>query len=133
MTVHINRETGERVRAALPVLIGKWQSENPALLLSTALVTQRVTVDLAVSGVMVRRHLTDAVADGDLVEILVRRDWLVSLPYGRQLYAVPYGELYRLTRERPASRGSNGISFLTTPKGYSVLLDKITEEFRIGG
>lgn len=133
MTVHVNRETGVRVRAALPVLVDKWQSGYPALLMSTALVTYRVTVDLDVSGVMVRRHLTDAVADGDLVEILVRRDWLVTLPYGRKLYAVPYGDLHRLTRERPASRGSNGISFLTTPTGYSTFLDAVTEEFRIGG
>ena len=133
MTVHINREIGVRVRMALAPLVDQWQNEYPNRLLPTALVTARATLATGVSGVVVRRHLTDAVADGDLIEILVRRDWLVSLPYGRQLYAVPDVDLYRLSRERPASRGSNGISFLTTPRGYSVFLDAVTKEFRISG
>jgi hypothetical protein len=113
-------------------MIDAWQKENPNRLLPTALVTQRATSELGVSGVMVRRHLTDAVAAGELYEVLVRRDWLVSLPYGRQMYAVPDGDLYMLVLDRPTSKGSNGISFLTTPNGYSVFLDAITEEFRAG-
>lgn len=133
MTVHINRATGVRVRMALAPLVDQWQNENPDRLLPTALVTARATESTGVSPVVVRRHLTDAVADGDLIEILVRRDWLVSLPRGRKFYAVPDGDLYRLSRRRPASRGSNGISFLTTPRGYSVFLDAMTKEFRIGG
>jgi hypothetical protein len=132
MATHKNKEIGSRAHAAMLEMIDAWQRENPNRLLPTALVTSRVTSELGVSGVMVRRHLTEAVAGCELVEVLVRRDWLVSLPYGRQMYAVPDGDLYMLVRERPASKGSNGISFLTTPSGYSVFLDAITEEFRVG-
>lgn len=132
MTVHRNREISVHVRAALVPLIDRWQNAHPNRLLSTALVTSRATEALDVSGVVVRRHLTNAVADGDLTEILVRRDWVVALPYDGQLYAVPDGQLYKLSRKRPASQGSNGISFLTTPTGYITFLRNAMKEFPPG-
>lgn len=133
MTTHYKRIIGDRVQAALPGLVGDWQQESPARLLPTPWVTVRAAVELDVSGSVVRKYLTDAVADEELIEILVRRDWLVMLPhrYGL-LYAEPEGNRYRLTRHRPTSRGSNGISFLTTPEGHTRLLGEAVKAFLTG-
>lgn len=130
MALHKNKAIGDRAHAAILAMIDMWQQAYPNRLLPTPLVTSQAA-SLGVSRVMMGRHLTEAVHLGELHEILVRRDWLVSLPYGRQMYAVPDGELYKLVLERPASRGSNGISFLTTPKGFNTFLDAVTEEFSI--
>lgn len=129
MTIHPRKATGDRVRAELPALIGKWQQAAPGKLIPTAYATTLSAAVLGVSGGVVRKYLTDAVADGSLVEILVRRDWMVSIPCDGMLYAVPDGDLYRLTRDRPDSRGSDGISFLTTQKGYSTFLHRTEKKF----
>lgn len=134
MTTHYKRLIGDAIRAELPPLIGKWQSRHRRHLMPTAWVATNAAVTLDVSGGAVRKYLTDAVADGDLLEILVRRDWLLVPPYWREtlpLYAVPDGELYRWTKKRPASRGSNGVSFLTTPEGYDGFLDELEKEFLV--
>lgn len=129
MPRHYKKEIGDRVREALVPLIGKWQAEAPQRLLPTSLVITRAVYELGVSGGAVRKHLTNVVADETVIEILVRRDWLVVPPDVQtrfSLYAVPDGELYQLTQERPDSRGSAGVSFLTTVSGYHVLLDHMS-------
>jgi hypothetical protein len=83
---------------------------------------------LSVSRPAVYKHLTLAVHEERLVEILMYRTSLVSLPGVAlpPLYAVPDAdaseaaalEAYKLTPERLESRGANGVSFLTTPDGY---------------
>jgi hypothetical protein len=126
--MHYKRQIGVHVRRSLPKLIHTLQGESPDRLLPTALIIRHVAGALDVTGGVVRKHLTDAVADGDLLEILVRRDWLLVPPYAREqipLYAVPDGDVYKMVCERPASRGSNGISFLTSPRGYDVLIDEM--------
>lgn len=130
MIVHVQKAIGDRVRAALPSLINEWQTKSPDRLLPTPYVTARAAAALDVSGGAVRKHLTDAVADEGLIEILVRRDWLIVPQYHivpSPIYAVPDGDLYRMVCERPESRGSNGVSFLTTPDGYDRLIDVIGE------
>lgn len=132
MTIHYKRLIGDKVKDALAPLVGTWQSQKPGALLPSAWVTVRAAEALTVSQGAVRKYLTDAVADGVLLEILTRRDWLVVLPSPKRLpplYAVLDGEVYKLARERPDSRGSNNISFLTTPEGFNAFLLRAEKDF----
>ena len=136
MTVHRNLETGRQVYAALLSGTEEWQSRKPTSLLPSKLVIARVAEATEVSRTTVSKHLTDAVAEGDLHEILVRRDWAVlELSEKTVLYAVPdhTGIMYRLTEHRPESRGSNGISFVTTPSGLLHLMLSAKEKFEVRG
>jgi hypothetical protein len=119
-------ETGRRVRRELVPLIGVWQAKKPDCLLPTTYIVARAPGVLGVTPTMIRICLTEAVSDGSLVEVLLRRDWLAVMPRGGRLpklYAVPEGDRYRLVREAPASRGSNNISFLLPQREYQVFLE----------
>ena len=114
---------------ALPCLVDTLQAKFPQRLLPTSFIAVEAASALKVTGGAVRKHLTEAVADGMILEILVRRDWLLVPPFVQvpiALYAVPAeGSVFRMVKERPASRGSNGISFLTSLDGYDLLLDEM--------
>lgn len=125
---HPRRIIGKRIRDSLPGLVETLQSAHPECLVSATHITATAITTLDVSSSVVRKYLTEAVHEGHIVEILVHRTWRVALERSRllpTLYAVPHEGVpgvYRMVTERPESRGSDGISFLTTPEGYEEFL-----------
>lgn len=132
--MHPAKAEAERIRALLVPLIDDWQAGNIGRLLSTTYIIANAAHALQVSGGAVRKHLTAAVSDGSLIEILVRRDWLVQLP-GQEalpdLYAMGIEDSYLLVTDRPYSRGSNGISFLITPRAYKRFITLQRRKFKV--
>jgi hypothetical protein len=90
---------------------------------------------LTVTRQAVSGRIADAVADGKLIEIFPRSDWLVMLLGGTDLpnlYAVQSGKnsgLYGLVRDRPVSRGSGGVSFITTDAALRELVTGLRKEY----
>lgn len=122
--VHYRKVLKDRIRGELPALIHAWQTNNPGALLPAPFVTENAALFLDVSRATVAKHLTDAVAEGGLVEVLMYRTRLVVL-HGSglpPLYAVEGDGVYELVTERPNVRGSDGVSFIITPDDYKKLI-----------
>ena len=93
-----------------------------------------VAEDLHVTRTSVRKYMTLAVADGGLLEVQPRRDWLVRLPWGDDLpdlYAVPADPGYRLVLTKPESKGSGQISFVITPASLGMLLRSLRKQLKL--
>lgn len=122
--MHPNKVVQMEIRRALPDLVERMQRKHPDLLLPTAHVVLVASSYLNVTRPAIYKNLTDAVADDRIVEVLMRRDRLVMLTTTDlpPLYAVRTGHLYELSRTRPDVRGSDGVSFLSTPGGYAEFL-----------
>ncbi len=112
------------IREALPKMIDDWQNVRPDCLLPTAYITAEGCRILDVSRPTISRHLTNAVHEGWLIEVLMRRDRLVILDADDlpPLYAIQDENVYELTPVRPDVRGSDGVSFIVTPKGFERFL-----------
>jgi hypothetical protein len=119
-------------------LIDKWQAENPAALLSRAFLARYTATELGVTRQATSQRISKAVAEtGELIEIFPGRDWVTVLPGGEdlpQLYAYPKDladVTYRLTYDKPYSRGAGSTSFIISPSALKILLDKVRTEYNI--
>jgi hypothetical protein len=124
----------ERLDNSLVALIEGQQDANPGYLLARSPLARIIAETVGVSRQAVFKHLTEAVADGRLIELRPRSDWQMELPGGDDLpplYPVP-GEsrsgVYRLQYARPQSRGAGQISFLSTPGGLESMLPLVRKQ-----
>lgn len=123
---HPRKILQQKIIESLPVMVQRWQDAHPDCLIRTQFIVANAAKELGVTRHAIYKHLTEAVHEGRLIEVLMYRTWQVSLPEAGllpKLYAVPNEdavlvEAYKMVTERPVSRGSDGNSFLTTPDGY---------------
>lgn len=114
----------------LPKIIDKIQAKQRGKMVSTACLVRLVAECAGVTDQVVRRKLTEAVADGRLLEILVRRDWLIVWPepnFLPPLYVAVDGSVQT---KRPFSSGSNGVSFLMSPMAYRMFIERQYAELK---
>lgn len=105
---------------------------NGGMLLSRGAVCDMAADFLKVTRQAVSTRLVDAVADGRLIEIRPRADWLIRLPEGDDLpdlyaHLASGNALYMLEETPPCSRGAGNISFVATAKSLRILLKDLRE------
>lgn len=119
---HPRQILSDRIHDSVPKLVEGWQAQNPDCLLPTSFITTQAAEEIGVSRAVVAKHLTEAVREQRLVEVLMYRDRRLALfGYDRLLpllYAVEAGDVYEVTDTAPDVRGSNGVSFIATPEGF---------------
>lgn len=128
-------DMGETTRKTLIDIIGSCYEVHPKALMSRATLAYLAADALGVTRQGIYRHMTAAVADGTLIEIRPRRDWLVELPESWNLpplYAmISEGDEYWLQEDPPQSRGSSQVSFLITPHALERLLDVLHRHYGV--
>lgn len=105
---------------------------NGGMLLSRGAVCDMAAAFLKVARQAVSMRLVSAVADGRLIEIRPRADWLIRLPEGDDLpdlyaHLASGSALYTLEKEPPCSRGAGNVSFVATSKSLRILLKDLRE------
>lgn len=105
---------------------------NGGMLLSRGAVCDMAAEFLKVTRQAVSTRLVDGVADGRLIEIRPRADWLIRLPEGDDLpdlyaHLASNTALYTLERTPPSSRGAGNVSFIATPESLRILLKDLRE------
>lgn len=134
---HPRQILSKRIHDSLPELVEKWHAHYPDCLLTTAFVVAEAAKALGVSRPAIAKHLTEAVREHRLVEILMYRDRRLELHRQNrllpELYAVEAGDVYEVTNIPPDVRGADGVSFLATPEGYQEFMKLQRARFRHGG
>lgn len=105
---------------------------NGGMLLSRGAVCDMAADFLKVARQAVSMRLVNAVADGRLIEIRPRADWLIRLPEGDDLpdlyaHLASNSALYTLNKTPPCSRGAGNVSFIATPESLRILLKDLRE------
>jgi hypothetical protein len=127
--------SAQRMNMHLLPFVDTMQEEYPGRLIARSRLVKAASTSLRVAQQAVSGRIANAVADGRLIEVFPRADWLVTLPGGEDLpslYAARGGVsdgVYDLVRQRPTSRGSGGVSFVLSPAGLDDLAADIRERF----